>query len=319
MSGVDVTRRSPQHRARKGPVVHVPADGAVHRAHLAPALRAGPAGEPWARAHRSAWSATSPASATPVLGEDAGGRGDPRPARARSGGRPARGRAIPLGTGRPLPGGPGAGRGTQRDAARAPCRRASTPTRPRSSAKRCGGCVSEAWHPCSGWSSTTWSSCWACRIASPCSTSGTRLIAEGISTRSTTSSLAQAANSGVPGGATRGPVREHLREHLREPLRLYCATLLQITDVEVAYGEALWLSWVCRSRWRGGLGHGDPRRRPARASRRWRRLSPASCTRARGASCSTATTSAGKVVAHHRQEWGSPTCRVCNLFPRTSR
>ncbi len=45
MSGVDVTRRSPQHRARTGPVAHLPAHGALHRAHRARAPRARPPGE----------------------------------------------------------------------------------------------------------------------------------------------------------------------------------------------------------------------------------------------------------------------------------
>ena len=63
MNGVDVTGRSPQTRARRGLVAHVPADGAVHRAHRARAPRRRPSGEGRTRATPRHGSATSAASA----------------------------------------------------------------------------------------------------------------------------------------------------------------------------------------------------------------------------------------------------------------
>ena len=58
-------------------------------------------------------------------------------------------------------------------------------------------------------------------------------------------------------------------------------SLLEVTDVEVAYGEARALFGVSFDVPRG-IGHRRCSAPTARASRRWRRRSPASCSRAPG-------------------------------------
>ena len=100
MSGIDVTRRSPQapRTARARP--HLPADGAVHRAHGARAPRRRPARQRGRERFLGFFLDLIGFGERPGPGEDEAVEQILVAARARGGRRPSGGLAIPLGTGR---------------------------------------------------------------------------------------------------------------------------------------------------------------------------------------------------------------------------